>query len=150
EWIKNLFVRFGYQQRHATREFVIDPVNDLLTFSNKGQSHYHEFQITTRYRFKDSNEFVASYVRSSARGDLNDFNSYFGNFENPIIQRNEISHLSWDAPNRFLFWGNVAAKHGITIAPVLDLRSGFPLSITDAERNFVGPRNETYHFPEFF
>ena len=33
---------------------------------------------------------------------------------------------------------------------MLDVRNGFPLSIVDAERNFVGPRNEAVHFPTFF
>jgi len=98
----------------------------------------------------EADELVASYVRSSATGDLNDFNSFFGNLENPVIPRNERSHLPWNAPNRFLFWGNLTAKYGITLAPVLDVRNGFPLSIVDADRNFVGTRNEAVHFPTFF
>jgi len=88
-------------------------------------------------------------VRSSAVGDLNDFNPYFGNFENPIIRPNERSRLPWDAPNRFLFWGECHAKYGITLAPVLDIRNGFPFSIIDEERNFVGPRNRAGRFPTF-
>jgi len=36
---------------------------------------------------------------------LNDFNSYYANFENPIIRPNERSFLPFDAPNRFVFWG---------------------------------------------
>jgi hypothetical protein len=88
-------------------------------------------------------------VRSSAAGDLNDFNSYFGSFENPIIRPNERSTLPWDAPNRFLFWGELHVKHGITLSPVLDVRNGFPFSIIDEERNFVGPRDRAGRFPTF-
>ena len=33
--------------------------------------------------------------------------------------------------------------------PVLDTRTGFPLSYTDADRNFVGPRNRVGRFPAF-
>jgi hypothetical protein len=116
---------------------------------NSGQSQYREFQVTARYKFRERDEFVASYVRSSAKGDLNDFNSYFGNFENPIIRQNERSLLPWDAPNRFLFWGQFHVKHGFTLAPVLDLRTGFPYSIIDQERNFVGPRDRAGRFPTF-
>lgn len=154
EWMKNLFVRVGYQQRQGRREFVLNPVESqdrgsILELANSGLSRYREFQVTTRYKFRERDEFVASYVRSSAEGDLNDFNSYFGNFENPIIKPNERSRLSWDVPHRFVFWGEFHARYGITLAPVLDIRTGFPYSIIDAERNFVGPRNEAGRFPTF-
>jgi hypothetical protein len=79
EWVKNLVVRVGYQQRQATREFVLNPIDQgtLLALSNSGSSRYRELEITTKYKFRESDEFVASYVRSSAKGDLNDFNSYY-------------------------------------------------------------------------
>ncbi len=154
EWLKNLFVRVGYEQRQGRREFVLNPIESqdrgtILGLDNSGSSRYREFQVTTRYKFRERDEFVASYVRSSAKGDLNDFNSYYGNFETPIIQPNERSRLPWDAPNRFLFRGEFHVKYGVTVAPVLDIRSGFPFSIIDQERNFVGPRNLAGRFPTF-
>ena len=155
EWIKNLLVRVGYQQREGTREYILDPLQSgtsesELLLSNGGRSRYREFQVTARYRFRDRNELNASYVRSRTIGDLNDFNSYYGNFENPIIRPNERSLLAFDSPNRFVFWGNFSAKYGITIVPVLDLRNGFPLSVIDEDRNFVGPRNRAGRYPDFF
>ena len=154
EWLKNLLVRVGFQQRQATREYVLDPIQsatlgDSLSLSNSGRSRYREFQVTTRYTFHGQDELNASYVRSRAIGDLNDFNSYYANFENPIIRRNEQSFLPYDAPNRFVFWGNFSVKYGITVAPVLDLRNGFPLSVIDEDRNFVGQRNRAGRFPNF-
>ena len=153
EWLKNLFVRVGYQQRQGTREYVLDPINSatsgsILSLNNAGKSRYRELQVTTRYTFRHD-ELNASYVRSKAIGDLNDFNSYFGNFQNPIIRPNERSLLPYDAPNRFVFWGNFGVKYGITVAPVLDLRNGFPLSNIDEDRNFVGPRNRAGRYPTF-
>lgn len=154
EWLKNLFVRVGYQQRQGRHEFVLNPTqpNDqsfILGLDNSGSSRYRELQITSRYKFRESDEFVASYVRSSARGDLNDFNSYLGNFENPVIQPNERTRLSWDAPNRFLFWGTFKLRGGVTLSPVVDLRNGFPYSIINEDRNFVGPRNRAGRYPNF-
>ncbi len=150
EWMKNLFVRVGYQQRQATREYILDPIGSggIVSLSNAGKSRYREFQVTTRYTFRHD-ELNASYVRSKAIGDLNDFNSYFGNFQNPIIRPNERSLLQYDAPNRFVFWGNFAVKYGITVTPVLDLRNGFPLSNIDEDRNFVGERNRAGRYPTF-
>jgi len=154
EWLKNLFVRVGFQQRQGRREFVVNPVEtqaqvNVLLLGNSGSSRYREFQVTGRYKFRERDEFNASYVRSSSEGDLNDFNSYLGNFGNPIIRANERSRLSWDAPHRFLFWGQFQAGHGVTLAPVLDVRSGFPYSVIDEDRDFVGPRNRAGRFPTF-
>ena len=154
EWLKNLLVRVGYQQRQTRREFILNPIESqsmgsLLELANVGQSRYREFQLTAQYKFRERDEFVASYVRSNALGDLNDFNSYFGNFGNPIIRPNERSRLPWDAPNRFLFRGQFHVRYGITLAPVLDVRNGFPLSFINEERDFVGPRNRAGRFPTF-
>ncbi|HEX6650704.1 MAG TPA: TonB-dependent receptor [Pyrinomonadaceae bacterium] len=154
EWLKNLLVRVGFQQRQATREYVLDPIQsatlgDSLLLSNSGRSRYREFQVTTRYTFRGTDELNGSYVRSKAIGDLNDFNSYYANSENPIIRRNERSFLSYDAPNRFVFWGNFGVKYGLTVAPVLEIRNGFPLSVMDEDRNFVGERNRAGRFPNF-
>ena len=102
-------VRVGYQQRQGTREYILDPTDSSssgssLWLSNGGKSRYREFEVTTRYTFGKHDELNASYVRSKAIGDLNDFNSYFSNFQNPIIRPNERSLLPYDAPNRFVFW----------------------------------------------
>ncbi|MBI4470125.1 MAG: TonB-dependent receptor, partial [Acidobacteria bacterium] len=154
EWVKNLFIRVGYQQREGRREYLLNPVEDstpgsMLLLGNGGRSRYKEFQVTARFRFRPASEIVASYTRSAATGDLNDFNSFFGNFENPIIRPNERSRLPWDAPNRFLFWGDMTFKYGITVSPVLDVHDGFPLSFIDEDRNFVGARNRAGRFPTF-
>src|SRR5258706_241660 len=154
EWLKNLFVRVGYQQRQARREFVLNPIDSgshdiMLQLDNSGSSRYRELEVTARYKFRENDEFTASYVRSSSRGDLNDFNSYFSNFQNPIIQANERSRLPWDVPNRFLFRGEFHVPYRITLVPVLDVRTGFPYSIIDEDRNFVGPRNLAGRFPNF-
>jgi len=40
-------------------------------------------------------------------------------------------------------------SYGITVAPVLDIRNGFPISVIDEDRNFVGSRNRAGRFPDF-
>jgi hypothetical protein len=152
EWFKNFNVRVGYQERLSSREFIVNPspaLGNVLLLSNNGRSSYREFQLTSSYRFRAHSQFVASYVRSKAYGDLNDFNSYFGNFGNPLIRGNQRSLLNYDSPNRFLFWGDFDVQYGVTLAPVLDLRTGFPYSVVDQDRNFVGPRNLAGRFPTF-
>lgn len=154
EWIKNVFVRVGYQQRENRFESVLDPSTlsggeEVLWLRTDGESRYREAQITARYQFHGADQIVGSYTRSSAIGNLNDFNTYFGNIENPVIRPDARGPLPWDAPNRYLFWSNVSLPRGFTVFPLLDVRTGFPLSTIDENRNFVGARNEAGRFPTF-
>jgi hypothetical protein len=154
EWIRNLFVRVGYQQRENRFESVLDPTTlaggeEVLLLRTDGQARYREAQITARYQFHGTDQIVGSYTRSSAIGNLNDFNTYFGNVENPVIRSDARGPLPWDAPNRYLYWSNVSLPHGFTVFPLLDVRTGFALSTIDENRNFVGPRNEAGRYPTF-
>jgi hypothetical protein len=148
----DLMLRAGYSQRNTVRDFFLQPEADgsdgALLLSNAGRNRYREFQINARYQIA-RHVVNASYVRSGAIGDLNDFNQYFGNAPNPIIRPNERGRLPFDAPNRFLFWGQFTAPWKITVAPVLDVHTGFPYSVFDEERDFVGARNKAGRFPRF-
>jgi hypothetical protein len=154
ELIRNFFVRVGYQQRDSRFESVLDPTivnggEEVLLLRTDGRSRYREGQITARYQFHGTDQVVGSYTRSSAVGNLNDFNTYFGNIENPVIRADARGPLPWDVPNRYLFWSNVSVPPGFTVFPLLDLRTGFPVSTIDERRNFVGPRNEAGRYPTF-
>ena len=154
EWFKKFFVRVGYQGRDQRFEPVLNPITSVsgaseLLLATDGRSRYREGQITSRYQFHGADQIVASYTRSSAVGNLNDFNSYFGNIENPVIRPDARGPLPWDAPNRYLFWSNVSLPRGFSVFPVLDVRTGFPLSVVDEDRNFVGARNEAGRYPTF-
>ena len=153
EWIKNLFVRVGYQQRDNRFESVLDPASvggdSILLLRTDGRSRYREAQITGRYQFHGTDQIVGSYTRSSAVGNLNDFNSYFGNVENPVIRFDARGPLPWDAPDRYLFWSSVTLPRGFSVFPLLDVRTGFPLSLVDEDRNFVGARNQAGRYPTF-
>ena len=154
EWIRNVFIRVGYQQRESRFESVLDPTivtsgEEVLLLRTDGRSRYREAQITARYQFHGTDQIVGSYTRSAAIGNLNDFNTYFGNIENPVIRADARGPLPWDVPNRYLFWSNVSVPRGFTVFPLLDLRTGFPVSTIDEQRNFVGPRNEAGRYPTF-
>jgi hypothetical protein len=128
-----------------------DPVNNVgaFTLTGSGQSRYRQFEATARLRLADKRQLFFSYVRSHARGDLNDFNVFLGSFPLPIIRPNQFGNLSGDVPNRFLTWGLVQLPWGFQIAPVVEYRSGFPYSSLDAAQEYFGPAN-TNRFPGFF
>jgi hypothetical protein len=118
-----------------------------LALSNGGSDSYREFQLAAQYKVHRS-VLNASYVRSRAFGDLNDFNQFFGNLAQPVIQPNARGRLPFDAPNRFLFWGTLAGPLKLTLVPVYDLHTGFPYSAENEFREYVGPRN-VRRFPRF-
>jgi len=147
----DFLVRVAYQQRNTVRDFFLDPIafgpKGNLSLSDRGSDCYKEFQITGRYRIHSST-LNASYVRSRAYGDLNSFNQFFGNDLQAVIRSNQRGHLNFDAPNRVLAWGEIAAPWKLTVAPVVDVHTGFPYSMINQYREFVGPRNEL-RFPRF-
>ncbi len=145
--LQNLALRVAYQQRRTTNNFVVDPTGTLLTVSNTGRDSYREFQITGVYQIR-RHTVNASYVRSRAFGDLNDFNQFYGNNPVAVIQPNARARLGFDAPNRFLIWGEIAAPKKITLVPVLDVHTGFPYSRENQFREYVGPRNVD-RYPRF-
>jgi len=149
--LQGLSLRLAYEQRNTTRDFVVSPISSgatgVLELSNRGSDSYREFQVAARYQLA-RHVLNASYVRSRAVGDLNDFNQFFGNLAQPVIQPNARGRLSFDAPNRFLFWGTLAALWKLTLVPVYEIHTGFPYSVENEFREYVGPRNVA-RFPRF-
>jgi len=145
--LEKLALRVSYQQRSTRDSFVVDPTGAFLAVSNAGRDSYRELQITGAYQIR-RHTVNASYVRSRAFGDLNDFNQFFGNNPLAVIQPNARGRLSFDAPNRFLVWGEIAAPKKITLVPVLDVHTGFPYSRENQLREYVGPRNVD-RYPRF-
>jgi hypothetical protein len=141
----DFLLRVAYQQRNTVHEFFLNPIpygpTGNLSLSDRGSDFYKEFQVTGRYRIHGST-LNASYVRSRAYGDLNDFNQFFGNDPQAVIQPNQRGRLNFDAPNRVLTWAEIAAPWKLTFAPVIDTHTGFPYSTINQYRDFVGPRNE--------
>jgi hypothetical protein len=149
--LEKLLVRVAYQQRNTVDDLVLNPEAtasaNLLSLANNGRDFYREFQIMGRYQI-GRQTLNASYVRSKATGDLNDFNQFFGNDPQAVIQANTRGPLPFDAPNRFLTWGEFSAPWKVTLMPVLDIHTGFPYSLVNQEREFVGPRND-HRFRDF-
>jgi hypothetical protein len=149
EVTKALLVRAGYQQRNTVRDFVLDPETSFGTLSllNRGGSFYREAQVTARYKIRRAT-VNASYVHSKAYGNLNDFNQFFGNNAVAVIEPDERGRLPFDAPNRFLAWGEWDAPFKLSVLPVLDVHTGFPWSVINQQRKFVGPR-DSERYPSF-
>jgi TonB dependent receptor/Carboxypeptidase regulatory-like domain len=142
---ENLVVRAAYLQRNTVDDLVLNPETiasrNLLSLASRGRDLYREFQISGQYKLHRQT-LNLSYVRSKATGDLNDFNQFFGNNPQAVIRTNARGPQSFDAPNRFLAWGEFNVPWKVSLLPVLDVHTGFPYSVVNDAREFVGPRND--------
>ena len=148
--------RANYTHSRTTKLYVVQPQTDFFgrsatVLTPSGRASYDAFELTAKFTLPKNQPFYVSYVRSKVRGDLNDFNSYFGDFGVPLVRPNQYSNLSTNVPNRLLAWGNIALPRKVTISPIIEWRSGFLYSIVDQNQNFVGTRNASnQRFPNFF
>lgn len=153
EVFPGLLIRLGFQNREQRHDLLLkarDGATPQLALSNLGSSSYREWLASLRFRFRKEDELTFSYVRSSAVGNLNAFETYFGNYHYPVIRPDEIGPQPFDVPNRFLLTGITRLPWGFRLAPVVDIRDGFPYSRTDQEQRFVSARNRGGRFPLFF
>ncbi len=150
-----LSIRGNLTTSRSDHIYIVNPELDFrgrsgIVLRSAGQATYRAAELTALFRLPNKDQFVISYVRSRARGDLNDFNSHFGDFGAPVIRPNQYSNLPFDVPNRLLAWGPFSLPHRVTIAPIFEMRTGFPYSVRDAEQNFIGERNsDRTRFPMF-
>jgi Carboxypeptidase regulatory-like domain len=153
---KSLMFRFGYEERRTHRSFFLQPIGSptlgtgTLQLHNSGRESYREFQWTARWQPATRTRLFASFVHARAKGELNTFDQFFGNFPGPVIRLNEFGPLPFDSPNRFLLWGAIGLPWKLDFWPVFDVHTGFPFSKVDSNLNYVGPRNEAGRFPAFF
>jgi hypothetical protein len=151
--MSRLTARIGYLQRSTTDEFIIEPIEatgqGALVLSNLGRSRYREFQLLAIYDNPRIGTWNTSYVWSKARGDLNSIDNFLGNFPAFVVRPNEYGPQPFDAPHRFLAYGQLRIRHDINISPLVEIRSGFPFSFVNERLDFVGPRNQAGRFPTF-
>jgi len=151
---QGLFFRFGYEQREVFRDLYVDPFEGVdgsaeLRLFNSGRQTYRELLWMLRWEATERTTVFASYVRSRASGELNDYNQFFGNFPYPLIRPNQRGKLAHDAPDRVLFWGVIGLPRKLEFVPVLDVHTGFPFSKLDPDWEYIGRRNEAGRFPTF-
>ncbi len=151
-----LRLRVGYQQNRSEGLVVLNPsVPDRTTntgtylLTGTGRSRYRQLEITARVRMKSERQLFFSYVNSSVRGDLNDFNNYLGSFPAPIVRPNQFGDLPSDMPNRFLAWGVLPLPLKFSVSPIVEFRNGFPYLQTDSIQNYAGVPYQS-RFPVFF
>jgi hypothetical protein len=150
---KHLTLRMGYLRRSSKNEPIIIPKasgasQGLLVLKSRGISKYDEFQAIALYNDRRFHNWNASYVWSRARGSLNTADNFLTDFPAYVVRPNQYGPLPFDAPHRFLVYGEIEAPLEITVMPAFEIRSGFPFSFVNDRLDFVGDRNQS-RFPAF-
>ena len=139
--------------REGRHELIVDPITTIsggaLVLSSTGQSSYREVEVGVHFTRAPAYDVNVSYVRSSARGDLNSMTTFFDTVLWPVVGRNAYAPLGADAPHRLLARGRAMPTPRWLFIGILDWRTGFPYSVVDEALDFVGPRNELYRLPTY-
>ena len=151
---KDLTARVGYLQRFTKDDLIVEPSvagNNfgVLFLNSRGRSRYDELQFLLAYGKPKFGQWNASYVLSRSRGDLNTADLFFGDTPSFVVRPNEYGRLPFDAPHRFLLYGQLDFPHEIRVAPLFEIRSGFPFSAVNERLEFVGARNRAGRFPAY-
>jgi hypothetical protein len=139
--------RVKFQERRGRRELVVDPqlesaATGALVLESAGQSSARSLEVTSAYRTpRGGHELYLSYVWSKTSGSTNTLETVQGAFREPYIQADMAAPLRADVPHRVLAWGVFHLPARITVAPFLEVRSGFPYSPVDESWNYAAPPN---------
>lgn len=143
------FLKIAVLHRYGSHEFILtpDPAAGQVRLTSAGTSDYSEVEVTTRHLGGERRDLTFSYVMAKGTADLNNYDQFYGNFRNPIIRANEHNLIPTDVRHRMLVRGTLGLPGRWDLAPVLELRSGFPWSAVNEFQDFVGPRNRAGRLP---
>jgi hypothetical protein len=146
---RRVLLKLAVLTRKGSHEFIVTPDTSAgaLWLSSTGDSRYREAESTVRYMSGPRRDLTLSYVWARGTSDLNNYDQFFGNFRNPIIRPNEHALTSADVRHRLLLRGLVGLPGKWDLAPIVELRSGFPWSAVNEFQDFVGPRNRSGRLP---
>jgi hypothetical protein len=150
-----LLLRVKYLQSHEQDMITLQPEvvqnQNAFVLGSSGSAHARQAEFTARIGAASNRQFFFSYVRQYARGDINDANSYLGNYPFPVVRESLVASLPSEIPNRFLLWGSYAFPRKILVTPHAELRNGFPYQPLDGFQQYAaaasGPQ---YRFPRYF
>lgn len=149
----SLLLRVNHLERNGRHEFLVEPVEstgrDIVRLDSRGRSRYRESEVTLKFDGSGDAQAALTYVRSRSEADLNGLDSHFGTYRNPLIRPNVYSLTGIDVPHRFVGFAAWPVGRWL-VAPLVEVRTGFPYARVDDDQNYVGVRNRGTRFPRFF
>lgn len=146
---RRVLLKVGVLARQGRHEHILspDPAAGAVRLASAGTSRYRELEATVRYLGGERRDLTLSYVLARGTADLNSYDEFYGNFRHPILRANAHGPIATDVRHRVLVRGTIGLPAGWDLAPVLELRSGFPWSAVDEFQDFVGRRGHAGRLP---
>ena len=146
-----LVAQVGVTDRRSSRiaRLNVPSESGLLTVDSTGAGHYRELQLAAQRTWSGGQQVFASYVLSSAYGELNDFTAQMGGLDAPLLQRGGYAHLPSDARHRVVTWGTINLPKRIVLSPAVEWHTGFRYSALDVDQRYLDQPNARL-FPAFF
>jgi hypothetical protein len=142
-------LRASYLETQSSGLITLRPVESTFLLGGAGVSRYRQLELIARVSWQANQEVFLSYVNARSWGNLNEFTEFLGDFSTPVVRPDVIADMPGSTPHRLLAWGVVPLAKGISLAPVIEYRTGFPYSALDAAQDYAGPPNSR-RFPNFF
>lgn len=149
--LRTLELQLAFRRRRGYELPTIDvsPTGGNTTLASNGSSDYKEFAVSVRQTWRADRELFVSYVRSSSVGEVNDYGSLITNLDAPLFEPAGITPTSTDTPHRLRSWATFQFPREIVVSPAVEWRTGFPYSLFDVYRHYVGTPNSE-RFPNYF
>lgn len=123
--------------------FAIDGIYRL---TNARQDRYDGFEVSVRQNFRRQYQWMASYIRSSARSN----NAVDLSIDEPNVVPDNSGPLAWDIPHRLISWGYLPTFwKNWAVAYLVEYHTGFPYSVIAEDGRVVGAVN-SQRLPAYF
>jgi hypothetical protein len=117
--------------------------------ASTGHSLYRELQVSVRQTWTNDAQIFMSYVRAMSSGELNDFGTLFTRLAAPLLEPGGMALAPTDVSDRLRGWATVTLPRRIVVSPSIEWRNGFPFSVQDIYRHYVGTPNSE-RLPVYF
>ena len=146
-----LETQVSVRQRHGSDlpTVQVPAAGGLTPLVHTGTSTYRELAVSMHQTWKEDRQLFVSYVRAMSRGEMNDFGTLFVNLDAPLLEPAGQAPMTADVPHRLRAWATFGLPHAIVVSPSVDWRTGFPYSVQDVYRHYVGEPNSA-RFPNHF
>jgi len=127
----------------------VSAAGGTVALDSAGTSTYRELAMSVRQTWRADRELFVSYVHSNSLGNVNDYGTLVSNLDAPLFEPAGSGPMPTDSPDRLRSWATVQFPYEVVISPAVEWRTGFPYSLVDIYRHYVGaPDGE--RFPNYF
>jgi hypothetical protein len=145
-----LDVQLGVRQRLGSflPTVQVPAAGGEVPLTSTGTSTYREVQLSMHQTWREDRQVFISYVRAVSRGNVNDFGTLFVNLDAALLEPAGVALTQTDVTHRLRGWGTFGLPRAVVVSPSIEWRTGFPYSVQDVYRNYVGEPNSA-RFPDY-